>query len=67
MYILEYPHWWSHNFSYLVSQKTILSAKVLIAKLVPPHAQSAWGSKGERVQAAELATCCNYFLKKYIK
>ena len=29
-----------------------------------PHAQSAWGSRGERIRAAELAACCNYLSKK---
>ena len=36
----------------------------LVAELAPPHAQSAWGSRGERVQAAGLAVYCNYFSKK---
>ena len=36
----------------------------LVAKLAPPHAQSAWGSKGERVRAAGLAAYCNYYSKK---
>ena len=30
------------------------NAKGLVAKLAPPHAQSAWGSRGERVRAAKL-------------
>ena len=29
----------------------------LVAKLAPPHAQSAWGSRRERVRAARLAAC----------
>ena len=28
--------------------------------------QSAWGSRGERVRATELATYCNYFSKFFI-
>ena len=32
--------------------------------MAPPHAQSAWGSRGKRVRTAELAACCNYFSKK---
>ena len=39
-------------------------AQGLVAELVPPHAQSAWGFKGERVRVAGLAACCNYFSKK---
>ena len=35
-----------------------------VTELVPPHAQSAWGSRGERVRAAGFAACCNYFSKK---
>ena len=36
------------------------NAKGLVAELAPPHAQSAWDSRGGRVQAARLAVCCNY-------
>ena len=43
---------------------TLQRKKGLIAKLAPPHVQSAWGSRGERVRAAGLAACCNYFSKK---
>ena len=32
--------------------------------MAPPHAQSAWGFREERVRATRLATCCNYFSKK---
>ena len=39
-------------------------AKGLVAKLAPPHAQSAWRFRGERVQAVGLAACCNYLSKK---
>ena len=38
--------------------------KGLVTELAPPHVQSAWGSKGERIQAAGLTTCCNNFSKK---
>ena len=34
--------------------------KVLVAELEPPHAQSAWGFRGERVRGARLAACYNY-------
>ena len=40
------------------------NAKGLVTKLAPPHAQSAWGSRGERVRVARLAICCNYLSKK---
>ena len=55
---------------YLLSTMTLLTqfckshAKGLEAELAPPHAQSAWGSRGERIRAAGLVTCCNYFSKK---
>ena len=39
-------------------------AKGLVVELAHPHAQSAWGSRGERIRAAELAACCNYLSKK---
>ena len=39
-------------------------AKDLVAELAPLHVQSVWGSRGERVRAAELAAYCNYFSKK---
>ena len=32
----------------------------LVAELTPPHAQSAWGSRGEMVRVVGLAACCNY-------
>ena len=38
--------------------------KSLEAELAPPHAQSAWGSRDERVQAARFAAYSNYLLKK---
>ena len=38
--------------------------KGLVAKLAPPHAQNAWGSRGENVRVVGLAVCCNYFSKK---
>ena len=34
--------------------------KGFVAELSPPHAQSAWGFRGERIQAAGLAVCYNY-------
>ena len=47
-----------HSLTYLVQ------VKGLVVELTPSHTQSAWGSRGERVQAAGLAACCNYLLKK---
>ena len=44
-------------------KKCCKKAKSLVAELASPHAQSAWGSKGEMVQVAGLAACCNYFSK----
>ena len=38
-------------------------AKGLVAELAPPYVQSAWGSRGEKVQATGLVACCNYFFK----
>ena len=38
--------------------------KGLVTELAPPYVQSAWGSKGEMIQVAGLAACCNYFSKK---
>ena len=38
--------------------------KGLVAELAPPHAQSAWGFRGERVRVVGLTACCNYLLKK---
>ena len=34
------------------------------AELALPHAQSTWGSRGERIRAARLAAYCNYLSKK---
>ena len=34
--------------------------KGFVAELSPPHAQSAWGFRGERIQTAGLAVCYNY-------
>ena len=39
-------------------------ANGLVAELAPPHVQNVGGLGGERVRAAELAACCNYFSKK---
>ena len=38
--------------------------KGLVTELIPPHAQSAWESRGEKVRVTGLAVCCNYFSKK---
>jgi len=47
-----------------VRQINITKIKGLVAELTYSHAQSAWGSRGERVRAAGLAACCNYFKKR---
>ena len=39
-------------------------AKGLVVELAPPHAQSVWGSRRERVRTVELAAYCNYFSPK---
>ena len=41
-----------------------MSTKGLVVELASPHAQSAWGSRGERARAVGLTACCNYLLKK---
>ena len=38
--------------------------KVLIAELAPPHAESAWGCRGEKIRATGLAAYYNYLSKK---
>uniref|UniRef100_A0A7N2REQ9 Sugar phosphate transporter domain-containing protein n=1 Tax=Quercus lobata TaxID=97700 RepID=A0A7N2REQ9_QUELO len=43
-------------------EKVWFPAKGLVAELAHSHAQSAWGSRGERVQAAGLASNSLYFL-----
>ena len=50
----------------LLSIKFCKNAKSLVVELIPPHVQSAWRFKGERVRTAGLTTCCNYFSKKKI-
>ena len=40
------------------------STKGLVAELTPPHVQSAWGSRRERVRVTGLVACYNYFSKK---
>ena len=37
---------------------------LLITKLAPSHAQSAWKSRGEIVRTGRSTACCNYFSKK---
>ena len=44
--------------------KKSLFTKGLVVELAPPHVQSAWGSRGERVRVAGLVAYCNYFSKK---
>ena len=34
------------------------------SELAPPHAQSAWASRGERIRVTRLAVYCNYLSKK---
>ena len=38
--------------------------KGLVAELAPPHAQSTWKSRGERVRVMRLGAGCNYLSKK---
>ena len=55
-------------WSYFLSSQTYILlphiAKGLVAELAPPHVQSAWGFRGERVGVTGLAACCNYLSKK---
>ena len=37
---------------------------ICVNELAPPHAQSAWGSRGEKVRVAGLAAYYNYFSKR---
>ena len=54
-----------HNVTQYYEQSTTNNvAKGLVAELVPPYVQSAWRSREERVRAARLVTCCNYFSRK---
>ena len=54
-----------HNVKQYYEQSTTNNvAKGLVAELVPPYVQSAWRSREERVRAARLVTCCNYFSRK---
>ena len=54
-----------HNVTQYYEQSTTNNvAKGLVVELVPPHVQSAWRSREERVRAAKLVTCCNYFSRK---
>ena len=61
--------YWGMNLIIFLVKNLMLGNEVWIAKslaveLAPPHAQSAWGSRGKSVRAAGLAACCNYFSKK---
>ena len=51
---------------YFLKYNHTLTVKDLVVELTPPHAQSVWGSRGERVRTAGLEACCNYFSKKQI-
>ena len=55
---------WCKTPTFIGFEMRSLIAKDLVAELTPPYAQSAWGSRGERVRVAGLAVCCNYFSKK---
>ena len=37
---------------------------MLVVELAPLHAQSAWGSRGDRIRVAGLAEYCNHHSKK---
>ena len=52
------------NLYFLAVLGSIIKAKGLVAELTLSHAQSAWGSREERVRAAGLAVYCNYLSKK---
>ena len=52
------------NLAYKLVLAMGFVAKGLVAELAPPHAQSAWGSKKERVRTVGLAARCNYLSKK---
>ena len=54
----------TNNVSVCLEQFALTLAKGLVVELASPYAQNAWGSKGERVRAAGLAACCNYFSTK---
>ena len=58
------PRFTSLDLSFVVNQVCQFMAKGLVAELTAPHAQSAWGSRGERVRTAGLATCYNYLSQK---
>ena len=54
-----------HNVTQYYEQSTTNNvAKGLVVELVPPYVQSAWRSREERVWAARLVTCCNYFSRR---
>ena len=38
----------------------MIGVKGFVAELTPSHAQSAWGSRGEKIRIAGLAAYCNY-------
>ena len=52
---------------FVIGSNFPLVAKGLVAELASPHAQSVWGFRGERIQAAgltSLTSYCNYLSKK---
>ena len=52
-----------HIFKYIC--KTV---KGLVAKLTPPHVQSTWAFRGERVRVMRVVAYCNYLSKNtYVK
>ena len=58
------PRFTSLDLSFVVNQVCQFMVKGLVAKLTAPHAQSAWGSRGERIRTAGLAAYYNYHSKK---
>ena len=47
------------------SLKLSYIAKGFVVKLAPPHVQSAWGFRGERIRTVGLAACCNSLSSKW--
>ena len=64
IYILVYKQHYKLPKAFILKKKK--NAKGLVTELTSPHAQNAWGFRGERVRDAGLTVCCNYFSKKKI-
>ena len=66
IYILVYKQHYKLPKAFILTKKKKKFVKGLVTELTSPHAQSAWGFRGERVRDAGLTVCCNYFSKKKI-